>query len=88
MESKETIISEGMLELCIDKEHITIPVERFQELLKTETELAIVRRTYEAAESYSLQDALSYVLGPRKTKTQDVIPVAKLQELLKGDSDA
>lgn len=88
MENKETIISEGILELCIDKEHITIPVERFQELLKTETELAIVRRAYESAESYSLQDALSYVFGPRKTKSPDVIPVTKLQELLKGDSDA
>jgi len=59
------------LELCIDRDHITIPVTRFEELLKAEISLDIVRNAYETSESYNLQDKLALVFGPRPGKGED-----------------
>lgn len=61
---EEMDVREGLLELCIDRDHITIPVTRFEELLKAEISLGIVRNAYETSESYNLQDKLSLVFGP------------------------
>jgi hypothetical protein len=65
---EEMNVCEGLLELCIDRDHITIPVTRFEELLKAEISLGIVRNAYETSESYNLQDKLSLVFGPRPKK--------------------
>ena len=43
-------VREGLLEFCIDRDHITIPVTRFEELLKAEISLDIIRNAYETSE--------------------------------------
>lgn len=61
---EEMTVREGALELCIDTDHITIPVARFGELIKAEVKLDIVRQAYETSKSYELQDRLSFLFGP------------------------
>lgn len=68
---KEITISEEALELCIDTEHITIPVSRFQELVRAEIKLDIIRQVYETKESYSVKDNLSLIFGPLPEKGDD-----------------
>ena len=41
---EEMIIREGALELCIDHDHITIPVTRFQKLVEAEVKLTSLIR--------------------------------------------
>jgi len=61
---EEMIIREGGLELCIDHDHITIPVTRFEELIKTKVTLDLIEQLYKKAPSYNLQDYMSWVFGP------------------------
>lgn len=65
---EEMNVRDGLLGLCIDRDHITIPVTRFEELLKAEISLDIVRNAYETSESYNLPDKLALVFGPRPKK--------------------
>jgi len=65
---EEMNVREGLLEFCIDRDHITIPVTRFEELLKAEISLDIIRNAYETSESYELPDKLALVFGPRPEK--------------------
>jgi hypothetical protein len=69
--SDEMILREGALELCIDREHITITVDRFSELISKEVQLDIVKKIYFNSESYSLQDKLSFLFGPVPEKGDD-----------------
>jgi hypothetical protein len=89
--SKQEEIREGLLELCIDRDHITITVDRFQQLLKAEAELSFVRKIYHQSKSYELDDGLAIIFGAKAEKKAAAIPVSKLQELLSevnGDGDA
>lgn len=52
------------LELCIDHDHITIPVSRFEELVKAEVKLDIVSQIYKTTESYNMKDRLEFLFGP------------------------
>lgn len=70
----EKIINEealGALEVCIDHDHITIPVTRFEELIKAEVYLVIARQVYEKSESYDLRSNLSLLFGPLPGKDDD-----------------
>lgn len=68
---EEMIIREGALELCIDHDHITIPVTRFEELIKAEVYLVIARQAYEKSESYNLHSNLSLLFGHLPGKDDD-----------------
>ncbi|MCF8017803.1 MAG: hypothetical protein K9L62_00260 [Vallitaleaceae bacterium] len=68
---EEMNVHEGALELCIDTDHITIPVSRFEELVKAEIKLDIVRQVYETKESYSMKDSLLLIFGPLPEKGDD-----------------
>ena len=88
--NKQEETREGLLELCIDRDHITIPVTRFQELLKAEAELSFARKIYHKSDSYQVRDNLAILFGPREEK-EAAIPVSKVRELLSeinGDSNA
>ncbi len=64
-ERKEGMLLPGeTLELCIDHDHITIPVPRFEELVKAEAKLEIVGQIYKTVESYNMKDTLAFVFGP------------------------
>ena len=54
----------GELEICIDRDHITITVDRFSELLKKEIQLDIAKYIYHTARSYETQEKLSFLFGP------------------------
>lgn len=60
---EEMNIQEGTLELCIDHEHITIPVARFEELVKIEEKMGIIMQVHKKTESYKLQEYLSIMFG-------------------------
>lgn len=45
---------------------ITIPVSRYEDLLKKEFMLEIIKKIYQTSVSYSLADSLALILGPRK----------------------
>lgn len=68
---EEMIIREGALELCIDHDHITIPVTRFQKLVEAEVKLGIVDQIYKTVEPYSLRDRLSFLFGLLPEKSDD-----------------
>ncbi len=65
------IIREGALELCIDHEHITISVDRFEKLIQAEIKLSLVEQMYKKSESYNLQDRLSFLFGRLPEKGDD-----------------
>lgn len=69
--SEERILKEGALELCIDREHITISVERFAELITKEVQLNIVRNVYFTSETYNTHDRLSFLFEPIPKKDDD-----------------
>ncbi len=68
---EEMILREGALELCIDHDHITIPVTRFQELVEAEVKLRIVDQMYRTTESYSMKDRLELLFGRLPEKSDD-----------------
>ena len=68
---EEMIIREGALELCIDHDHITIPVTRFQKLVEAEVKLNIIDQIYKTTESYNLRDRMSFLFGPLHVKGDD-----------------
>lgn len=59
------------LELCIDHDHITISISRFEELKKAEVWLEIVHRAYMNSKSYELQEKLSLLFGSLPKKGDD-----------------
>lgn len=61
-------VREGLLELCIDHDHVTIPISRFEELKKAEVWLEIVHRAYVNSKTYELPDKLSLLFGPLPEK--------------------
>ena len=68
---EEMKVREGLLELCIDHDHITIPIRRFEELKKAEVYLEIIIRAYRNSKSYELEDRLDLLFGPRPGKGED-----------------
>lgn len=68
---EEMILREGALELCIDHDHITIPVNRFQELVEAEVKLRIVDQIYRTTESYNMKDSLELLFGRLPEKSDD-----------------
>jgi len=71
MENKEKEAT-GLLELCIDREHITITVDKFTELIQKEAALDLVRNIYFNAESYEIQKYLAVLFGPiHKRRKED-----------------
>lgn len=50
---------------------VTISMGRLAELIKTECTLGLVRKIYEHAESYNLQDHLSLLFGPVPKKDDE-----------------
>lgn len=69
--TNEAMEATGLLELCIDREHITITVDRFAELLKKEVQLDIARNIYLTTVSYNTQERLGYLFGPLPEKDDD-----------------
>lgn len=67
----EMNIREGLLELCIDHDHITIPISRFEQLKKAEVYLEVIHRVYMNSKSYELEDRLALLFGPRPGKGED-----------------
>lgn len=63
----------GTIEVCIDHDHITIPISRYEELIRAETERDVILRAYQAFTGFRLSDAIEAVLGPRPT---EVVPNA------------
>lgn len=63
----------GTIEVCIDHNHITIPISRYEELIRAETERDVILRAYQAFTGSRLSDAIEAVLGPRPT---EVVPNA------------
>ncbi len=57
-------------ELLIDTEYIGIPVKRLEQLITTETMLAIVQRACQTLASYQLTDVLK-LLFPNDMKGDD-----------------
>lgn len=64
-------VETGLLELCIDRDHITITVDRFAELLKKEVQLDIAKEIYLNTRSYETQEKLSFLFGPLPEKDDD-----------------
>ena len=66
MERKQGV-TEEVVTLKNEHDYVTIPVDRFSELIEAEVKLGIVKQTYETVESYDLQKQLSPLFGlPRK----------------------
>lgn len=65
---EKAAVDEGVraLELCIDHDHITISVTRFEELIKAEVSLCIAKQIFKKTESYNLIPTLSFLLGPHE----------------------
>ena len=63
----------GTIEVCIDHNHITIPISRYEELIRAETERDVILRAYQVFTGSRLSDAIEAVLGPRPT---EVVPNA------------
>lgn len=62
----ETETKERLLELCIDNDHVTITVGRFQELVAAEVKLALVRDVhYKAEYSSEIQSFCRILFGPK-----------------------
>lgn len=59
------------LEIRIDHGHITIPLERYSQLLKAEIHLNIVHQIYHSTKQYDLCDRLSILFGPQQHKQKD-----------------
>lgn len=68
---EEAKVSEGLLELCIDQDHITITVERFEELINAEVTLDIIYGMHKILDSYDLKKLLPAVFGPAKVEDDD-----------------
>ena len=60
-----------LLELCIDHDHITIPVERFEELINAEVTLDIVYNMYKHLDSYDLKKILPVLFGTAEAEGSD-----------------
>lgn len=60
---KEVVTS--ALELCIDTEHVSVPLHRYEELVRSETELEILLRAYQQQSNYQLEYVLQAVFGSR-----------------------
>lgn len=68
---EETKVSEGLLEICIDRDHITIPVSKFEELLESKVKLGIILNIHMTVEhDYKVREHLSALFGPRKGDTE------------------
>lgn len=72
MSKTEETIREGVLELCIDRDHVTISVERFQELLKAEVELGLLKGSYLTGKySSDVGETARLIFGPKPIKEDD-----------------
>lgn len=69
--TNEVMESTGLLELCIDRDHITITVDRFAELLKKEVQLDMARNIYLTTRSYDTQEKLGFLFGPLPEEGED-----------------
>lgn len=57
---------ERLLEVCIDNDHITITVERFQELVAAEVKLGVIRDVYyESKYVTEAHDFCRVLFGPK-----------------------
>ncbi len=57
----------GTIEV-LEHNHITIPISRYEELVRAEAERDVILRAYQAFTGYRLTDAVEAVLGPRHTE--------------------
>lgn len=58
----------GTLEVPIGDTHVTIPISRYEELVKAESERDVILRAYHAFSGSRLSDTIEAVLGPRPTE--------------------
>lgn len=71
LKTNEAIESTGLLELCIDRDHITITVDRFAELITKEVQLDMARNIYFSSSSYNTQEKLGFLFGPLPEEGED-----------------
>ena len=67
MENKEVA---GSVEIVVDSKNITIPQERYEALLRAETERDIVRQTYQTQESYQYDYIFLALFGPKPQESE------------------
>lgn len=53
---------------CISAGTVTIEIDRFEQLVKAENMLEIIRKAYESTESYDMKSRLSLFFGPLPEK--------------------
>lgn len=62
----------GALALCIDNDHVTITIERLQELLKAEIKLDVLKQAYYTAKYSSDTEEMAKILfGPKPVQKDD-----------------
>lgn len=64
VENKPSAEGTAALELCIDYDHVTIPLERYTELIAAEVKLGIASDIYNNTSSYDLEKRLSFLKKP------------------------
>lgn len=62
---------EDVTELCIDYDHISISVNRFEELIKKEAQIEILENIYFNHSSYSMHDKAAIIFGPIPEKSDE-----------------
>lgn len=70
VKSEDTNASTGLLEVCIDQDHITITVDRFAELIKKEALLDITKDICINVPSYDIKEYTKFLFGvaPKEAK--------------------
>ncbi len=53
------------VQVIIDHNFVSVPITRYEELIRAETELDVVLRAYQSLESDHLEDVLQAIFGPK-----------------------
>ncbi len=53
------------VQVIVDRNFVSVPVTRYDELIRAEAELDVVLRAYQSLESYHLEDVLQAIFGPK-----------------------
>lgn len=64
----ETAAKEAMrqqTEIRIDTDHVSIPVSRFEQLLRAEADSRVLLRAYQTLGMYRMEDVMASVFGPK-----------------------
>ncbi len=59
----------GTMEICMDAEHISITVDRYEKLLKAEAELNVIRSGFALNHGYQVEYVLEAVFGRKLEPT-------------------